>query len=77
MIAVTTVSFPNRNGKPGSLSGLIFRLENARTPQEFKAALDDMVEAMPPHLDSVKRAIAVWITYVLAPHKGIKLKPRD
>ena len=77
MIAVTTVSFPNHNGKPGSLSGLIFRLENARTPQEFKAALDDMVEAMPPHLDSVKRAVAVWITYVLAPHKGIKLKPRD
>jgi predicted transposase YdaD len=25
----------------------------------------------------VKRAFAVWITYVLAPHKGIQLKPRD
>lgn len=65
------------DGKPGSLSGLIFRLENANTPQEFKIALEDMVQAMPVHLDSVKRAITVWITYVLAPHKGIKLKPRD
>ena len=65
------------DGKPGSLSGLIFRLENAQTPQQFKAALDEMVEAMPAHLDSVKRAVAVWITYVLAPHKGIKLEPRD
>ena len=25
----------------------------------------------------VKRAVAVWITYVLAPHKGIDLSPRD
>ena len=64
-------------GKTGSLSGLIFRLENAKTPQEFKAALEEMVQAMPAHLDSVKRAVAVWITYVLAPHKGIKLKPRE
>lgn len=65
------------NGKAGSLSGLIFRLENARTPAEFKAALEEMVEAVPAHLDSVKRAVAVWITHVLAPHKGIKLSPRD
>ena len=65
------------DGKPGSLNGLIFRLENARTPQEFKAAVNEMVETMPAYLDSVKRAVAVWITYVLAPHKGIKLEPRD
>lgn len=64
-------------GKPGSLSGLIFRLENAKTPQEFKAALEEIVEAVPVHLDSVKRAVSVWITHVLAPHKGIKLKPKD
>ena len=64
-------------GKAGSLSGLVFRLENAITPQDFKAALEDMVHTIPSHLDSVKRAFAVWITHVLAPHKGIQLKPRD
>ena len=64
-------------GKPGSLSGLIFRLENAQTPQDFKRALEETVLVIPKHLDSVKRAIAVWITYVLAPHKGIQLTPRD
>ncbi|NOZ52128.1 MAG: DUF4351 domain-containing protein [Gammaproteobacteria bacterium] len=64
-------------GKPGSLSGFVFRLENAKSPQDFKAALEEMVQAIPSHLDSVKRAFAVWITYVLAPHKGIQLKPRD
>lgn len=64
-------------GKAGSLSGLIFRLESAKSPQAFNAALEEMVQNMPSHLDSLKRAIAVWITYVLAPHKGIKLSPRD
>jgi len=64
-------------GKPGSLSGLVFRLENAKNPQDFRVALEEMVQAIPTHLDSVKRAFAVWITYVLAPHKGIQLKPRD
>lgn len=32
---------------------------------------------MPVHLDSLKRAVSVWITHVLAPHKGIELTPRD
>jgi len=64
-------------GKLGSLSGLIFRLENAKTTQEFQAAMDDMVANLPVHLDSLKRAVAVWITHVLAPHKGIKLTPQD
>ncbi len=64
-------------GKTGSLSGLVFRLENANTPQDFNAALEEMAQAIPPHLDSVKRAFAVWITYVLAPYKGIKLQPKD
>jgi len=50
-------------GKPGSLSGLVFRLENAVTPQDFKAALEDMVHTIPTHLDSVKHAFAVWVTY--------------
>ncbi len=54
-------------GKAGSISGLIFRLENARSPKEFKAALEEMTQNMPSYLDSVKRAVAVWITYVLAP----------
>ena len=64
-------------GKTGSLGGLIFRLENAISPKEFKAALEEMTQNMPSHLDSVKRAVAVWITYVLAPHKGIEPSPRD
>ena len=55
-------------GRAGSISGLIFRLENARSPKEFKAALEEMTQNMSSHLDSVKRAVAVWITYVLAPH---------
>jgi len=63
-------------GKPGSLSGLVFRLENAGNSQEFLAALEDMIKGA-KHLDSLKRAVSVWITYVLAPHKGIKLSPRD
>ncbi len=62
-------------GKAGSLSGLIFRLENARSPKEFKVVLEEMTQNMPSHLGSVKRAVAVWITYVLAPHKGIDLSP--
>ncbi len=64
-------------GKPGSLSGLIFRLENAVSPEDFKRALEELVQAMPEHLDSVRRAVAVWITYVLAPHKGIRLAPQE
>ena len=64
-------------GKPGTLNGFIFRLENAKTPQDFKAALEELVQGIPSHLPSLRRVCAVWITHVLAPHKGIKLKPRD
>ena len=65
------------NGKAGSLTGFIMRLENTRLPQDFQAALEEMTRSVPKHLDSVKRAMAVWIIHVLAPHKGIKLNPRN
>lgn len=65
------------DGKSDSLSGFVMRLENARTPQDFTAALEALIMAVPAHLDSVKRALAVWITHVMAPHRGIQLNPRD
>lgn len=36
-----------------------------------------MVNAVPAHLGSLRRALAVWIAYVLAPHRGIELQERD
>ena len=35
------------------------------------------MQGIPSHLPSLRRVCAVWITHVLTPHKGIKLKPRD
>jgi hypothetical protein len=64
-------------GKPGSLSGFVMRLENVRTTQALKAALADLSESVPAHLDSVRRALAVWISHVVAPHRGIRLEPED
>jgi hypothetical protein len=64
-------------GKPGSLSGFVMRLENARMPRDFLAALNELSQAVPGHLDSVKRALAVWINHVIAPHRGFELNPED
>jgi hypothetical protein len=64
-------------GKPGSLSGFVMRLENVHTTQALKAALEDLSESVPAHLDSVRRALAVWISHVVAPHRGIRLEPED
>jgi hypothetical protein len=64
-------------GKPGSLSGFVMRLENARLPQDFLTALEELSQAVSGHLDSLRRALAVWITYVMAPHRGIELNPED
>ncbi|MEJ2426367.1 MAG: hypothetical protein P8101_18325, partial [Candidatus Thiodiazotropha sp.] len=57
--------------------GFVMRLENARKPRDFLLALDELIEAVPSHLDSVKRALAVWVKYVMAPHRGIELNPED
>jgi hypothetical protein len=64
-------------GKPGSLSGFVMRLENARMPRDFLTALNELSQAVPGHLDSVKRALAVWINHVIAPHRGFELNPED
>jgi hypothetical protein len=64
-------------GKPGSLSGLVMRLENVRTTQALKSVLEELSESVPGHLDSVRRALAVWINHVLAPHRGIRLESED
>lgn len=60
-------------GKGDSKSGFIMRMENARAPEDFKAALEALSLVVPPHLDSLRRAVAVWIIHVIAPHRGIQL----
>ncbi|MEJ2619420.1 MAG: Rpn family recombination-promoting nuclease/putative transposase [Candidatus Thiodiazotropha sp.] len=64
-------------GKPGSISGLVMRLENVHSTQELKSALEELSESVPIHLDSVRRALAVWINHVVVPHRGIRLEPED
>ncbi len=60
-------------GKQGSISGLVFKLENVTDPQQLKEVITEVIQALPPQLDSLKRAFAVWMNHVLAPHKGINL----
>ncbi len=57
--------------------GFVMRLENADTHEDFQAALDELVDTLPAHLFSLKRAFSIWITHVIALHKGIRLDPKN
>jgi hypothetical protein len=46
-------------------------------PRDFLDALNELSHVVPSHLDSVKRALSVWITYVMAPHRGFELNPEN
>jgi hypothetical protein len=53
------------------------RLENIHTTQALKVALEELTQSVPKQLDSVRRALAVWINHVVVPHRGIRLDPED
>lgn len=65
-------------GKPGSLVGILFQLENCRTREE----LSELIGQLAQHIQqvapaSLRRAFAIWIRRVLAPSKGMEVSGSD
>ena len=65
-------------GKPGSLVGVLFQIENCRTLDELRPLVNTLAhqwkELIPP---SLRRAFISWISRVVAPDKGIDVNQID
>lgn len=63
-------------GRPDSLTGLLFRLENATTDDDTIDALLELAALLRQSDASpgVKRAFNEWVRYVLEPHRQIELQ---
>ena len=64
-------------GKAGSMTGALFRIENSKDIKELRDNLQILEQQIPLTEASLRRAMAVWIYYVVAPHKGLQLDKRD
>jgi predicted transposase YdaD len=64
-------------GKEGSVTGALFRIENANNIKELRDNLQLLERQIPSTEASLRRALAVWIYYVVAPHKGLQLEKRE
>ncbi|MCI0506159.1 MAG: Rpn family recombination-promoting nuclease/putative transposase [Gammaproteobacteria bacterium] len=65
------------DGKEGSITGALFRIENIRDINDLNDGLRLLEQQIPKTNASLKRALLTWISYVVAPHKGLKLDKRD
>jgi len=64
-------------GKAGSITGTLFRIENSKDINSLRDNLQVLEQQIPLTEASLRRALAVWIYYVVAPHKGLQLDKRD
>lgn len=64
-------------GKTGSLAGTLFRIENSNDIKALRDSIQALEQQIPETEPSLRRAFAVWIYYVLAPHKGLQLDKRE
>lgn len=65
------------NGKDGSVTAVLFGIENAKNIKEIRDYIKALEELIPQTKASLRRAFVTWIRYVLTPHKGLKLDNRD
>lgn len=61
------------DGKAGSVTGVLFGLENAQNINDIRDYVNTLAQLIPQTKASLRRAFLVWISYVLTPHKGLKL----
>lgn len=60
-------------GKVGSLTGALFRIENSRNISELKRNIGKLWQDHPEILQHIRKTMVTWIVDVIFPKKGLKL----
>ncbi len=65
------------DGKNNSISGTLFKIENSHNINELRDNMALLEQQLPLTQSSLRRAVATWIYYVIAAHKGLQLDKQD
>ena len=64
-------------GKPGSITGILFELENAPEPRHLLQSVEKLLDVLKgPEYKGMPRRFTAWIYHVLAPRHRLDLPPQ-